>query len=85
MRTMKGSLDGVVALAKLDGGLLASAYDDFFSGDCDPDKSIKVWNVATGHCLRSTKLRQQVGALAALDGGALAITSYDKQVNVWMP
>ena len=66
--------DGVFALAKLDGGLLASGSMN----------NIKIWNVAAGACVSTFRgHRGGVRALARLDGGLLASGSSDKNIKIW--
>ena len=65
----------IVALVKLDGGLLASG---------SLHERIKVWNVGTGDCAMTLGDREtQVCALAKLDGGLLASGSKFGKVMVW--
>ena len=87
LRTLAGHTKSVVALERLDGGLLVSgAYDG----------SIKIWAVDTGDCvaalvstpapLRMFADTKMVSDVAVLDGGLLASISdgwtYGQQLRV---
>ena len=62
-------------LASLDGGLLASGWDD---------GNIKVWSIATWKCVTTIAAHaSEVLALANLDGGLLTSGAEDDNVKVW--
>ena len=78
-----GDGGGVMALAKLDGGLLASAwYDELHCG-------MKVWDVGSGECVATFEEGDYDGkgveSLVALGRGLLAGGTWDGHVKVWMP
>ena len=65
----------MLSLAVLNGGRLASGSSD---------KTIKVWELATGACVATLEGHEDtVFSLAVLEGGRLASGSFDQTVNVW--
>ena len=65
----------MLALAACAGGKLASASED---------KTVKVWDVATGQCERTLHGHTDyVRALVGCAGGQLASASEDKTVKIW--
>ncbi len=72
-----GHTSGVTALAVLPGGTLASASSD---------DTVRVWDPATGRCLRVLEGHtDDVNALAVLPDGMAASASEDGTVRVWDP
>ena len=73
--TLGGHLEGVNALAVLEGGRLASGSDD---------GTVKIWEQATGACVATLEEHEIcVWSLAVLDGGRLASGSEDGTIKVW--
>ena len=74
-RTLEGHTDYVNALAALPGGKLASGSHD---------RTIRIWDVATGECVCTLKGHAgSVFALAALPGGKLASGGDDSTIKIW--
>jgi len=75
-KTLTGHSGGVLSLVVLNGAHIAS---------CSDDKSIKIWDISTGNCLRTfTGHSHVVWSLAVLDDGArIASGSWDFTVKIW--
>ena len=72
---VEGHADWVYSFAVLEGGRLTSA---------STDRTIKIWNVATGACLATLKGHASgVSSLAVLEGGKLASGSDDEKIKIW--
>jgi hypothetical protein len=77
LQTLEGHGDRVTSVAfSADGGRLASG---------SYDKTVKVWDAATGACVQTLEGHgDRVTSVAfSADGGRLASGSYDKTVKVW--
>ncbi len=74
LRTLEGHTSGVLSVAvSSDGSALVSASDD---------KTIKVWDLRTGACLRTLEGHAVSVALSG-DGSTLVSASNDKTIKVW--
>ena len=73
--TFEGHEDIVESVAVLEGGRLASG---------SWDKTIKVWEVATGACVTTLEGHSDwVNSVVALEGGRLASASMDMTMKIW--
>ena len=73
--TLEGHARAVFSLAVLAGGRLASGSSD---------RTIKIWNVATGACIATLEEHEgTVRHLAVLEGGKLASGSADQKIKIW--
>lgn len=85
LHTLEGHGSEVYSIAwSPDGSRLASASND---------KTVKIWDPATGHCASTLEEHSGWGTLVALgnsiawspDGSRLASASHDKTVRIWDP
>jgi WD40 repeat protein len=75
-RTFTGHGSGVIALAVLPDGRLASGSFD---------ATIKLWDPATGQLASTLEAHSEVKALAMLPDGRLASGSFDATIKLWDP
>lgn len=86
---LRGHKGEINALAKLDGGRLASGGGIFYPEDGESDNTIRIWNVSGGILEAATPIATLEGhsgtvqCLAALDDDRLASGSWDHSIIIW--
>jgi hypothetical protein len=76
LKTLTGHEGAVLSVASLgpDSGLLASA---------SYDRTVRIWSVSSGECLKTLRHPAVVQSVCSLGGGLIACASYGSGIYVW--